>query len=254
MRTGMKRIDLYMLDGDPNTVYRPLGYDACMEGFDRHVTTPVELRPLKELPWTEHSPLDFDFPLNIHSVLDWAGIGKKDILSCEPPEWIVISPRMLAALESLGPFEHKALPVRIWDELVRSGEDPRQLPSRFNDDYKLLYLPEELKIFDYRASEYRFFTKEEGQDLEYKRHDTATEADLIDLEQKYRTIMPRKIVLRVSEEQLPPIFRLKATPSRVYVTSWAAKKLTQMGLNNLYLPRAVAPVYMPDDVATTANS
>lgn len=250
----MKKIDLYRLKGDPSAVYRPLGYDACMDGFDRSTTTPTDLRPLEHLPNTERSPLEFDFPLNMHSVLEWAGVGEKDILNCQPPEWIVISPRMLVALENLGPFEYKTLPVRIWDELVRPGEDPRKLPSRFNDDYRLLYLPEELKIFDYRASEYNFFTKEEGQDLEYKDQSAATEADLKDLEQGHRAIMARKMVLTVSENQLPPLFRLSALPNPIFVTAWAAKQLSKMGLNNLYLPHAISYAFAQDDVPAAANS
>lgn len=250
----MKKIDLYELNGHPRNVYRPLGYDACMEGFDPSVTTPIELRALEHLPSTEHSPLEFEFPLQMHSVFDWAGIGEKDILNCQPPEWIVISKRMLAALEALGPFEHRALPVRIWDALVKPEDDPRKPATRFNDEYMLLYLPNELKIFDYRQSEYDFIVIDERGASSLKESSNATEEELIELEREQYTVMVEKTVLTINEQALPALFRLRAEPNPIFVTAWAAEKLSGMGLSNLYLPYTTSDVYAQDDVPAAANS
>lgn len=250
----MKKINLYRLDGNPNTVYEPLGYDACMDGFDQYVTTPPELRPLEDFPMYDDSPLDFELPLKMHSVLKWAGIGKKDILSSLPMKWRVISRPMLAMLESLGPFEHKALPVTIWDALVEQGDDPRKPSPRRNDDYVLLYLPKSLKVLDYRRSEYGFHTVGSDGSGTYKRRSGATEDEITHLEAQQKPVTPRKIVLTISENVLPPVFRLHFQPGITFMTEWAAQKLSKAGLNNLYLPATMFEVHAQDDVPTAANS
>lgn len=244
----MKNIDLYVLRGDPENVYQPLGYNARLDGFDAEVTSSAALRELEWFPTNDHQQINAALPLTMHSVLEWTGVGQKDILCAAPSLWTVVSQRMLSALKNLGPFEHQTFPVRIWDELIKPGEDPKSLPSRHNDEYLLLYLPNSLKVFSYRDSDYEFITGEYGRPTGLKQRTEATEQELHSLEQRPAVVMPSRIVLNTREDQLPPVFRLAAMPNSIYVTASAAQHIARSGLTNVWLQPNLEPVFCQDDV------
>lgn len=249
----MKSIDLFVLEGDASRVYHHLGYDACLQGSDPEVTSSPEQLKLEWFPRQDHQNFDGQLPINMHSVLEWTGIGQKDILCVHPKVWTVISKQMLSLIQTIGAFEYQALPIRIWDDLIKSGGDPGKPATRHNDDYLLLYLPSELKILDHRQSDYEFLTGEYGRPTGIKRRFEATEEELRDLEQRPRALTLDRVVLTVPESQLPPLFRLTAQPSTVFMPAWAAKKLAQADLDNVSLRHSLVPFFCQDDVLATAN-
>lgn len=121
----------------------------------------------------------------------------------------VMSKRMLYILRGVKCFPHQAIPVVIEDTEV-SESDPSASSGKVNTNYIALQLLEQLDIFDREKSIY-------NTDI-----DDSDEIESID-----------KLVLRVPEKGLPPIFRITDNPTCIYVSPEAKTALEEAKITGI---------------------
>ena len=127
------------------------------------------------------------------------------------PKLPVMSKRMLSVLESVRDFPHQTIPVRIKDTVLITGADGKfQSSGKVNTDYVAVQLLEQLDILDRDKSIY-----------------------------KPSVINPdnighiKKLVLKVPEEGLPPIFRIRDNRTYLYVSPEAKAALEEAGITGI---------------------
>jgi hypothetical protein len=113
--------------------------------------------------------------------------------------WPIISPGMLEVLESVGDFRHSVYPTIINDS---STDDPPGV----NESFLILQTLEFLDAFDFDKSEY-----------------------ILRSEVKSLVDEASKVVLKEPPNGFPPIFRLNAMKSSLFVSSAAKEALETAG-------------------------
>lgn len=165
---------------------------------------------------TEQKNLDFVFtdPERIDSVNEirmeglLSDFGGIDYILTRP-NFPVMSKRMLSVLESVKDFPHQVIPVVIEDmEMAFFGSLDRS--GKVNTDYVAVQLLEQLDIFDREKSVYS--------------------PSSISLSGVGRI---RKLVLKVPEEGLPPIFRIIENSTHLYVSPEAKTALEAAGITGV---------------------
>lgn len=134
--------------------------------------------------------------------------------------WPIMSKRMLEKLLSVGQFKHRAIPVSIIDPIVYTQEEHEQAEtlleqrlSSANHDYVIVQLTEHLDILDEENSVIRRSKAVPG---------------LI-------TIL--EYVLKEPEGGLPPIFRLEAESTQLFISAQGREALKVAGIKGpRYLP------------------
>ena len=131
-----------------------------------------------------------------------------DYLHTEP-RLPIMSKRMLSVLRSVGDFPHQAIPVTIRDMQMASGSFTER-SGRVNNDYVAVQLLEQLNIFDREKSVYK------------PRSSNPNAIGRI-----------RKLVLKVPEEGLPPIFRITDNRTYLYVSPEAKAALEEAEITGI---------------------
>ena len=127
------------------------------------------------------------------------------------PDLPVMSKRMLSILESVKDFPHQTIPVRIEDTVSVTRADGKSQPSgKVNTDYVAVQLLKHLDIFDREKSIY--------------------EPNFLNPNKVGRV---EKLVLKVLEKRLPPIFRIKDKPTYLYVSPEAKTALEEAGITGI---------------------
>ena len=127
------------------------------------------------------------------------------------PNLPIMSKRMLSVLESVKDFPHQTIPVTIEDTVLVTDEDGKSRPSgKVNTDYVAVQLLEQLDIFDREKSVYK--------------------PSVLNPDRVGRI---RKLVLKVPEEGLPPIFRIKDNRTYLYVSPEAKTALEEAGITGI---------------------
>jgi hypothetical protein len=161
--------------------------------------------------------IDFPNPVELRGLL--STIKQTDYPNTDQG-WPLVSKRMLAALESVGPFPHRVLPARIIEGRIgRSlAEDPRYddegnlKPDFYTDDYVLLQLTEHLDAIDLEQSVYDEYDPEMNEVLGLS-----------------------KPVFKDIGREYPPVFRPLQSPIDIFISRIAKQALEANGIQNLRL-------------------
>jgi hypothetical protein len=128
---------------------------------------------------------------------------------------------MVEVLESVGPFPHNVLPVRITDGAIgrrlsdkdsHYDENGNLKPEYYTDDYVLLQLTEHLDAMDLDRSE-------------YEHHNPKT--NLVRFVDKF--------MFKDIGREFPPIFRLTNCPVDLFISEAAKEALEAAGMQSLWL-------------------
>ena len=125
------------------------------------------------------------------------------------PKLPVMSKRMLSVLRSVRDFPHQAIPVTIEDVEVTFDSLPDS-SGRVSTDYVAVQLTEQLDIFDRKKSDYDVYD-DDPDEIEYI----------------------NKLVLKVPESGLPPIFKIIEDPIVMYVSPEAKTALEEAGITGI---------------------
>jgi hypothetical protein len=144
-------------------------------------------------------PNDFEYPThNVEFQGYESSLSDTDYPFCDV-RWPIMSKRMLNTLLTVRDFPHRTwdipfvgFPDDTSDELLEKGIAGG---IRHDNEFVAVQLLEQLDIFDWENSVYRMHSI------------FPDEIDRI-----------RKLILKVSEDGLPPIFRLKVDPIQFYVS------------------------------------
>ena len=128
------------------------------------------------------------------------------------PDLPIMSKRMLSVLESVKDFPHQVIPVVIRDTRTILGvvDRPHGRSDRVNTDYVAVQLLEQLDIFDREKSIYE------------PSFINSNKVGFVD-----------KLVLKVPEEGLPPIFRITDNRTYLYVSPEAKTALEEAGITGI---------------------
>ena len=138
-------------------------------------------------------------------ISDFEGI---DYLHTEP-RLPIMSRRMLSVLRNVRDFPHQIIPIVVEDmEMASFGDLNRS--GRVNTDYVALQLLEQLDIFDRENSVYS--------------PSSISPSGIGRIE---------KLVLKVPESGLPPIFRITEKSTRLYVSPEAKTALEEAGITGI---------------------
>ena len=153
-------------------------------------------------------PIDSFEEIRMHGFLsDFEGI---DYLYTEP-ELPIMSKRMLSILKSVGNFPHQIIPIAIEDTQYIAGADGKfRRSGKVNTDYVAVQLLEQLDIFDRENSIYEpgIFNPNDVGDID-------------------------KLVLKVPESGLPPIFRITDSCNYLYVSPEAKAALEEAEITGI---------------------
>ena len=174
----------------------------------------VDTKVIGEIPNRDSFNMVFYDPEPIDSVneirmeglmLHFEGI---DCLYTEP-DIPVMSKRMLSVLRSVRDFPHQTIPVVIEDTEAAKGDWLRR-SGKVSTDYVAVQLLEHLDIFDREKSIYEpnFLDPNNVGDVE-------------------------KLVLKVPESGLPPIFRITDKPTYLYVSPEAKAALEEAEITGI---------------------
>ena len=123
----------------------------------------------------------------------------------------IMSKRMLSVLESVGDFPHQIIPTAIEDTQSMAGADGKfRRSGKVNTDYVAVQLLEQLDIFDRENSIYEpgIFNPNDVGDID-------------------------KLVLKIPESGLPPIFRIANYSIVLYVSPEAKTALEEAGITGI---------------------
>ena len=129
------------------------------------------------------------------------------------PDLPVMSKQMLSVLRSVRDFSHQVIPVSIEDTEVTSSSFPES-SGKVSNDYVAVQLLEQLNIFDREKSIY--------------------EPNFINPDKVGRI---EKLVLKVPEEGLPPIFRITDNRTYLYVSPEAKTALEEAEITGIRFVR-----------------
>ena len=126
--------------------------------------------------------------------------------------WPIMSKRMLEVLSEIGAFPYKAIPLVMIDCEVVSIENGIAIRSgKENYEFIGLQLLEHLDAFDWERSVYEPHPR------------MANRASYI-----------KKLVLKEPKEGFPPLFRLSAHPSALFITDKAREALKSKGIRGVF--------------------
>ena len=129
-------------------------------------------------------------------------------------EWPIMSVRMLEVLREVGPFQHEAVALSMLDDTLRSSErrDEKGVARPGDEENRFIAVNrlEELDAIDWEASV-------------CERHDKFPQ---------YVSVITR-LVVRTPGGGFPPVFRLAAYPSPVFVSSIARRALEVAGVTGV---------------------
>jgi hypothetical protein len=210
MITAQQNAKVYKLSPDCENVNPDLGSHAQIVPFDGIERVSVAMSSISEV-------VNFPNPIEFRGLL--STIRQTDYPATEDG-WPLMSKRMLAALESVGPFPHQVLPARIVEGRIgRSlAEDPRYddqgnlRPEFYTDDYVLLQLTEHLDAVDLEQSVYDHYNPK---------------TNLI--------LGINKFVFKDIGREYPPIFRPLHSPTDLFISDKARQALENSGVSGLYL-------------------
>jgi hypothetical protein len=203
-------IKAYKLLPDCENVNPDLGSHAQVVPFDGVEQVSPAMSSTSE-------QVEFPVPVEFQGLL--STIRQTDFPAAEDG-WPLMSKRMLAVLESVGPFPHRVLPARIIEGRIgRSlAEDPRYdeqgklKPDFYTDDYVLLQLTEHLDAVDLDRSIY----------------------DIYHTDVKMISGLSKPIFRDIGQEY-PPIFRCTQSPVDIFITEKAKRALEFAGILDICL-------------------
>ena len=151
-------------------------------------------------------PIDSLSEIRMKGLLcDFEGI---DYLHTEP-RLPVMSKRMLSVLRSIRDFPYQAIPVVI-DDIEAAKGNWFERSGKVNTEYVAVQLLEQLDILDQEKSDYET-DDDDPDEIEYI----------------------NKLVLRVPEAGLPPIFRIREDPIILYVSPEAKTALEEAEITGI---------------------
>jgi hypothetical protein len=164
--------------------------------YDAHI---VEWPEYREYGTKFLNPRDFDFPAHGVEFQGYESCLSNTDFPLNNVGWPIMSKRMLGTLLSVREFPHRYwdvpfvgfpdnAPVMMLEQGLRGG-------IRHDNEFVAVQLLEHLDIFDWENSVYEMHSI------------FPDEVDRI-----------RKLALKVPEEGLPPIFRLKISPVQLYIS------------------------------------
>jgi hypothetical protein len=155
----------------------------------------------------------YDLPERIYFEADLETLAWNDYPS-NNVNWPLMSRRMLDVLLSVAPFPHRFIPVVMldyrlkWDE--RFGPDGAPKPEAADYRFSAVQLTEHMDAFDWEHSEY--------------------------IRDKYlpdRTAGISKLVLKEPPGGFPPLFRLAAAPSSLFISAPAKRDLEEAAVRGV---------------------
>ncbi len=182
-------------------------YDAEVIGKDRYETYIYRYFYRPELI-TEFKKLELRGGLSMLEEIDYL---------YTKPSLPIMSKRMLYILKAMGDFPHQEIPVVIQDD---EADFDRQLKEwigsgKVNNNYVAVHILEHLDIFDRENSIY--------------------EPGIFD---PNRVRVAKKLVLHEPEGGLPPLFKLKVMPGRLFVSPEAKLALEESGITGIdFIPK-----------------
>ena len=174
----------------------------------------VDAKVIGKLAERENLDLVFTNPESINSfdeinmegsLCDFEGI---DYIYTKP-DLPVMSGRMLSVLRSVQNFPHQIIPIAIEDTEV-AEDSLTERSGKINTDYVAVQLLEQLDIFDREKSVYR--------PSSISSHGVGR---------------IRRLVLKVTPQGLPPIFRIIENSTYLYVSPEAKTALEEAGITGI---------------------
>lgn len=160
-----------------------------------------------------HSTRDMEIPPEIHFEANFSITRKSDYPSNDVV-WSLMSPEMIAVLTSVGDFSHRTIPVRFLDRSVHDADrylpDGTVRPEVVDDRFAVVQLLEHVDVVDWERSEFR--------------------RSRIDPESVARF---SRLVLVEPPGGLPPLFRIPAKTSMLFVSVAAREALEAAGLRGM---------------------
>jgi hypothetical protein len=196
-----------------------LADEEISDDMDFNSTHPVELalpNPIKfdgwmNLIWT---PIDLFYIPEEFSPLECRHIYNIDYIYNDK-KWPIMSGNMLRDLKEVGDFQHRCYPIEVTDfTLAHASKTARS--GRSFIGYQIVQTLENLDIFDWEKSQY---IKQESSD------NCIQSAE--------------KVILKKTDQALPPLFRISAYPSKLFVSAIAKEKITE---NRYYRGLRFTPV------------
>jgi hypothetical protein len=201
--------------------YRLIWEHSHMESYDGEYE--MELREFPGLEQiaglTETTPLELPGPIIFEA--DFQALTRTDYPTNDR-YFPVMSRRMYYAIQSIGPFPHRVIPVAMVDDTSfvfeseqRYFSDGSPKPEVTNfDDFVAIQILERNDYFDFDHSE-------------YERHPRYQ--DFVRSVDKY--------VLNEPPDGFPPLFRLTVTPSELFISVKARIALLEAGIRGMaYYP------------------
>jgi uncharacterized protein DUF1629 len=128
--------------------------------------------------------------------------------------WPIMSKRMLNVLIAAGHFKHEPIPITMIKDTIKPSKryDSKGAPLQGveNHDFMAVRLLEELDAFDWEHSVYR------------------TSENIPN-----RALRITKWVLKKPGAQFPPIFRISAHPTKLFISSVGREALESAGLKGM---------------------
>lgn len=156
---------------------------------------------------------DYELPKQIFFEADFRVTRQSDY-PFNNVNWPLMSRRMLEVLLSIGDFQHRAIPVRLVDETVplpkRRSANGQFRAEIVDDSFVAVQLKEHLDVFDWEHSEYEpdtLFPDEVG--------------------------IIKKLVLKKSNKDFPPLFRLAVKSDYLFVSAAAKQRLEQEKMHGM---------------------
>jgi hypothetical protein len=155
---------------------------------------------------------EYRLPERVYFVANFATLEWNDF-PANNANWPLMSPRMLEALESVGSFPHRRIPVTLVDSKAKSPFDDLGNPRpgmAIDERFVAVQLTEHLDAFDWDNSE-------------YERSPFASD----------RVKIVTKLILKEPPGGYPPLFRLSATPRHLLVSAAAREALEGVGVRGV---------------------
>jgi hypothetical protein len=212
MTLSTTKLIAYLLRSSSDHINDDLGYDAELVPFEgsENISTAMCRYP---------ESVEFPNPVLFQGFLE--SVRQTDHPLTLGEAFPLMSKRMVGILESVGPFPHNVLSVRITDGVIgrrlsdndsHYDEQGNLKPEYYTDDYVLLQLTEHLDAMDLDRSE-------------YGRYNPKT--NLVRLVEKF--------VFKDIGREFPPIFRLTNCPTDLFISEAAKEALETAGIKSLWL-------------------
>jgi hypothetical protein len=177
---------------------------------DDQLPTHTDFNSLQLLKDDIPNPIKFDgwislfwWPIDLWYVFtDWA-LDRQGIVHYiyNEQRWPIMSERMLHHLRQLGDFQHQSYPIEIADFTLAHASTTART-GRVCTSYSIVQTLENLDIFDWEKSQY---------------------VEHIALENRIQSAT--KVVLKKPADALPPLFRISAYPSKLFVSAAVVQQI-----------------------------